>query len=701
MKLLLLLLIHSIFVASTADPNSCSKTNLSNQLTCDIGTSTYRTGSWLHYSVYKHDVEEISSLVADESVDLLQRDSQGATVLHILAEFPSEDCENDVRILNALVSRNDDLLEAQDERGFTPFLQAVESNNSKIATILQTKFAILQEARSNDGSNALHLAKNLEICFQILISSCDFRLMLLQKQGNRGLTPLHVAIIDQKPIEMLRFFINKGSDVNSTDNDFENGAHMAIENGNQEALEFLIKNEIDLTARNRNGTTPLMKTVEMNNFAMFQTILHLVDFDEINAVDENGDNLAHLAVFHRFNQVLALLPEQLFEKRNKAGKTPLMLAVDLQNLEAIREINSIVGSDRIAMDVTFGSDYDRMSDQLLNDAIENRNFESADVLLDQDFPFINAQNEKNETASHLAVTQRYHKGLETIVGRYVERVDLKIRNFNGFTPLLLSFNLNDSESALILSKVSSGIESRQRLTEDHPLQLAIRRKWYGVVENLLKYSNQWINLNAEGYNALHESVMANDEKNLEKFVERANCSIMFDYRTSMRRNLFHLSANSTSTLMLLLNTAQQKCQTNETRSFLNEGDIFGETPLHKAVAGRNLISVERFLEAGSNCLQTDNRGITALKLAMKLKFDSIYSRMSRFPSCQTEDCVNDEVICGSLPLLENGQIQSSASCSHSKAYINCSFGYYIEGSNDVICDTTGRWLINGYCKSKC
>ena len=89
---------------------------------------------------------------------------------------------------------------------------------------------------------------------------------------------------------VLDSLIEKGADVNATDDNGQTPLHLALHNEHPEMAKLLIKKGADVNAKNKWGDTPLHLVLDNPEIAKL-LIEHGAD---VNATDNYGDTLLHL-----------------------------------------------------------------------------------------------------------------------------------------------------------------------------------------------------------------------------------------------------------------------------------------------------------------------------------------------------------------------------------------------------------------------
>ncbi len=135
----------------------------------------------------------------------------------------------------------------------------VMRNLPKVAIYLLDNGADPNLARKFDGKTALHLAvdgRKLEFIKILSRYDTDFNI-----KCDSGLTPLHSACESIMPsaelLEVVKFIIEQGADVNSVDIEKDSILHSAVGFGNNDIVKLLLDNKADLSLKDEDGKTPL------------------------------------------------------------------------------------------------------------------------------------------------------------------------------------------------------------------------------------------------------------------------------------------------------------------------------------------------------------------------------------------------------------------------------------------------------------
>ena len=154
---------------------------------------------------------------------------------------------------------------------------------------------------------------------------------------SRYTTLLHIAAYNPE-VEVLKYLISQGADVNAKDNDGETPLHHTVFNSNIEVLKYLVSQGVDVNAKNNNGRTPLHLAA---NFSRDPEVLkYLVSQGaDINAKDNDGETPVHCTAYNRDVEVLKYLISQGADvnAQDRFGRTLLSRASTEEKRRILRE----------------------------------------------------------------------------------------------------------------------------------------------------------------------------------------------------------------------------------------------------------------------------------------------------------------------------------------------------------------------------
>ncbi|KAI6179468.1 hypothetical protein M3Y98_00613900 [Aphelenchoides besseyi] len=346
--------------------------------------------SALHFAVQRNQLEVLSCLLetSDQRLPLNVLDQEGRSPLWCAliagkfqaakllvdhgADVDEENDEQDVLLVRAIRLKRDDIVQ---------FLLQNRANST---------------IKARDGSIPLHLAVEAGMT-STCDSLCRLGTDLNTPHPKTGLPAIWIAL-KQEDYGMSQVLISHGCDIEAwtmnADGVDETLLHRAIDERNEKAAIFLIKNGSDVNA--------VRKSLNENDPTQ-QTPLHLSVqwglMEVAKALDENGRTAAHIAIIEQDQEVTELLlshpnPSACFSVRDKWGQTPLSIAMKNRNNKAAELICKRIPQQLVQVNGN--------GENLLHVAIKANDFESVLFLLGLQIDVnIPVQNEIKSTPLHI------------------------------------------------------------------------------------------------------------------------------------------------------------------------------------------------------------------------------------------------------------------------------------------------------------
>ena len=241
----------------------------------------------LNLAVRRHYNLELVKFLVSQGADVNVKDKHGCTPLHEAAKW-----NENVEVVKFLVSQGADV-NAKNDAGCTPLHGAAFRNkNVEVVNFLVSKGADMN-AKSKFGSIPLHGAarsNTVEVVEFLVSQGADVNM-----KDDAGYTPLHRAVSScseyveyaeifcseffydgcdtnalasaireakkDRMIEVIKFLIENGADVNAKANDESTPLHIAAHLDNSiEVIKFLICKGADVHAQDHNGKTASART---------------------------------------------------------------------------------------------------------------------------------------------------------------------------------------------------------------------------------------------------------------------------------------------------------------------------------------------------------------------------------------------------------------------------------------------------------
>ncbi|MEM6515766.1 MAG: ankyrin repeat domain-containing protein [Bacteroidota bacterium] len=163
--------------------------------------------------------------------------------------------------------------------------------------------------------------------------------------GNEGRNPLHAIAYDVEDLNIFKFFLERGVDINQSDEEGNTPFLNAAGYNNSEVVSFLTKRVKDINATNKKGQSALTRAVSRNNL---DVVNYLIENDASTKIlDSEGNNLMYyvLGTFNAqkpevFNSKLELLVKSGLDANatQAKGNTLYHLAAEKNNLDLFKRL---------------------------------------------------------------------------------------------------------------------------------------------------------------------------------------------------------------------------------------------------------------------------------------------------------------------------------------------------------------------------
>jgi ankyrin repeat protein len=301
------------------------------------------------------------------------RDSLGNTVLHHATMWKIDS------VIPAIVERGANT-EAVNISGETPLFIAVKANAASTVRALLGAGASLT-GRDSLGNTALHTAvrSNASQAAEALLDAnihidaynlygqtplhdavrlglYDAQTILVRRganievRDNEGNTPLLLAV-RMGNYRSAEHLIASGGDINTRNNAGDTVLHMAVRDERSDLVALLLQNGAPIYSLNGDGESPFSIALsfqdDRNQAGASRMVSTLLTSDRAKIADDEGRSALHIAVMRNMSvSKLEIIVNQggKVNSVEREGRTPLRLAVDMDNWEAAKYLVG-AGSD--------------------------------------------------------------------------------------------------------------------------------------------------------------------------------------------------------------------------------------------------------------------------------------------------------------------------------------------------------------------
>lgn len=517
----------------------------------------------LHYASAQGHLPIISLLI-EKGFNVTAQDVHGDTPAHWAAKHGHTDI---LRLLIIASGANAHI----NDKGFTPLHQAVlHEQLDAMSTLLE--LGLDCEARSKDGSTALHLAvaSRNTACVNKLLPICDVNVTT-----DSGDTPLHIAVGAryQEGIELLLKHGAKPDAVNKTGT---TPLYLAIESMQEEiASRLFATHPVNLLHKNCRDRHVLHLLAKTGNIDLTNRIIHTL-INSVNDMDDTGSTPLWLAI--QFNQpqmvrFLAAIPEVDVNKKNKEGDTPLLFA--LKNPDLIKCAEALLQQSAVAIDETddrgnaaihYAALYGGYAD-IINSLAKHAHFNP------------NSSNEDGKSPLYLAVKKRH---LPAVISLFKaaettgKKIDIEYKNGeSGMTALHAAVIKGDT--ALVKLLLKNGANCNAKTNEGYTaLHYAAEYNRLEIMHTLIMQEHLDINPAAsKDATPLHFAVMGGHIDIVSLLCQQK--MIKLDLKTSNGMTALDLADRKNATALVRIITDAQS------RTGNTESVRFWQSPPHASM----------------------------------------------------------------------------------------------------------------------
>lgn len=254
----------------------------------------------------RHDIVKLILYRGNNVQSMLsERDDNGKTVLHYVAEF------GNVAIARLLLAEGADL-RVRDADGITAIADAAAHGNLEV---LQT---FISHAQSTSGISRSEMSASLKCAIASKTASTQVEAVVeyllnasliedLNVMGEDGSTALHAAARKPEGEHIVEMLVRNGADINAkTMTEGDAALHLASQSGNSATVRFLVSQaNIQLDIRNQFGQTPLLVSLFSNQPEIATALIN--GGADPNSTDGNGESALLHATRRQLRDVVVSL----------------------------------------------------------------------------------------------------------------------------------------------------------------------------------------------------------------------------------------------------------------------------------------------------------------------------------------------------------------------------------------------------------
>jgi len=569
----------------------------------------------LHFAVINGYTGLISYLL-EKKIDLEIKSFSGATALHEAVRIGS------IQIINMLLNANADV-KAKDSNNNTPLHMGIPPDVHKEIITL-----ILSRDRDRD---------------------------LLNQRDSFGATPLHIAIILDRPLDVIQSLINAN---NVFIRNFEGKTPLffAVQEGRSSLIPALIASGSEIFAADNSGKTPFDLAISNENIFNMMIIP-----ETVNQRDSEGNTILHAAVKNRANptQISKILDNKaLVDAINRDGDTALHIAVRMNQKESgeflisrganIFLFNSIRlsplqialsssplcewiinpatliakdGSGNNMLHLAAGWEIDNVIPVLIRNgllieepnaigetpvfmAVKASNSSNINVLVANNANLF-ARDALGYSVLHTAIKWNTINTKEIVELLISLKIDINAHSLNGNTPLHDAVLIGLPEIETLLIRNGANLEAKN-IDGNTPFMEAVRANNLASVERLYSRADTSTR-NIRGDTPLHLAVNENRLEMVTRLLRIGNISI--HARNTTNRTPYQIALNKSTEMVSAILTTDR----------INISDDMGNSVLHIALQERASSDIiNTIITKGARIDSVDSNGKTPLRLAVDM-----------------------------------------------------------------------------------
>ena len=441
------------------------------------------------------------------------KNSNGFTALHWAARY------GDVQASQVLISNNANVHE-KDNSGQTPLHLSAIFGHVQASQVLISNSANVDE-KNNSGQSPLHLAalNGINTVVKLLLDNVS----CVSEVDNDKNTPLHLALAHSGDLNTVKLLLQHSDDIKSLVSSTNEKKQMPFHLGTKSSIKLLLEFISNQSASDKEQNTPLHLEIDGN--CDFDVIKLMIEHSEdvksiVNAANENQQTPLHLAGQKGKDKVIKLLLENssCVSTLDKDKNTPLHLALghsgDLDTVKLLLE-----HSEDVKCLVNAVNENQQTPLHLASQKGNN----SVTKLLLEKSSCVQTVDKDMNTPLHLCLAHSGDLDTVKLLLEYSEDVKCLVNaaNENQETAIHLAVN-KDFEIVRLLIENSSCVSAENK-DKKTPLKLAIRNQKRNVAElltrfDVLKQSGFTVDVSEDPGN-LHSLVIFDDFSAIESFLQ--------------------------------------------------------------------------------------------------------------------------------------------------------------------------------------
>ncbi|KAJ9576404.1 hypothetical protein L9F63_006760 [Diploptera punctata] len=256
-----------------------------NHANVKVNAQDVRNRTALWYAASRGHAEVVLLLEKSAAnIKVIDRNN-GYTLLHFAVKFTNLEMISRLRNIAKIINK-------KNKQSLTPLLMSARNGNWDVfKSLLKRKPNVT--VCDKDGNSALHYAAQLGDT--AIIKLCVDLQIDVDSKNSRGQTPLLFAAAHKGRLIAIKTLHELGADVSESDFDDNCGLHYAALCDDVEAVDWFVKQNVDLNSENNEMKTPLWLAVDNNNVEAVKKLLELGA--EVNITD--NINRTPLYIAHR------------------------------------------------------------------------------------------------------------------------------------------------------------------------------------------------------------------------------------------------------------------------------------------------------------------------------------------------------------------------------------------------------------------